>query len=46
LEWVNDHYPDQPGWLQNLKKGAQELPDQDKKITNDDTKPEDKDTTE
>ena len=46
VEWVNENYPDQPDWLQNLKKGVQELPDPDKTSTDDVTKPEDKDTTE
>jgi len=46
VEWVNENYPDQPDWLQNLKKGVQELPDPDKTSTGDVTKPEDKDTTE
>ena len=45
VEWVNENYPDQPDWLQNLKKGVQELPDPDKTSTDDVTKPEDKDTT-
>ena len=46
VEWVNENFPDQPDWLQNLKKGVQELPDPDKTSTDDVTKPEDKDTTE
>ena len=45
VEWVNENFPDQPDWLQNLKKGVQELPDPDKTSTDDVTKPEDKDTT-
>jgi hypothetical protein len=27
VEWVNENYPDQPDWLQNLKKGIQDLPE-------------------
>jgi TPR repeat protein len=46
VEWVNEHYPDQPDWLQNLKKSAQELPDPEKRTSEDVTKPEDKDATE
>jgi TPR repeat protein len=46
VEWVNENYPDQPDWLQNLKKSAQDLPDPDQTNMDDVTKPEDKDTTE
>jgi hypothetical protein len=46
VEWVNENYPDQPDWLQNLKKSAQELPDPEKRTSEDVTKPEDKDATE
>ena len=46
VEWVNENYPHQPNWLQNLKKGVQELPDQDQTTTDDDTKPNHKDATE
>jgi hypothetical protein len=27
IEWVNQNYPDQPDWLINLKKSAQEVPE-------------------
>jgi TPR repeat protein len=46
VEWVNENYPHQPNWLQNLKKGVQELPDQDQTTTDDDTNPDHKDATE
>ena len=28
IEWVNDNYPDQPSWLQNLKTSLQDGPDE------------------
>jgi TPR repeat protein len=46
VDWVNENYPDQPDWLQNLKKSAQDLPNPDQTNADDVTKPEDKDATE
>jgi TPR repeat protein len=46
IDWVNENYPDQPDWLQNLKKSAQDLPNPDQTNADDVTKPEDKDATE
>jgi TPR repeat protein len=48
IAWVNDNYPDQPSWLQDLKNGVQELPadDQSQPKTSDDAKQSGKDTTE
>jgi TPR repeat protein len=50
VDWVNENYPEQPDWLQNLKKGVQDLPvsdlEPDKTASEDVTKPEDKDETE
>jgi TPR repeat protein len=46
VEWVNENYPDQPDWLQNLKKTAIDLPDPNQTNADGVTKPEDKDTTE
>lgn len=45
VEWVNDHYPNQPRWLQDLKKGLQEMPVDNLQSpkTNEDTKQVDKD---
>jgi TPR repeat protein len=45
VEWVNDHYPNQPRWLQDLKKGLQEMPVDplESPKTSDDAKQVDKD---
>jgi len=41
VEWVNENYPDQPDWLQNLKKGVQDLPESDPDPDSDNTTSED-----
>jgi TPR repeat protein len=41
VEWVNENYPDQPDWLQNLKKGVQDLPEADPDLDSDNTTSED-----
>jgi TPR repeat protein len=54
VDWVNENYPDQPDWLQNLKKGVQDLTNTDlekdsdpqKTSAEDVTKPQDKDKSE
>ena len=48
VAWVNENYPNQPSWLQDLKNGVQELPDDDQNQpkTSDDAKQSGKDTTE
>jgi TPR repeat protein len=48
VAWVNENYPDQPSWLQDLKNGVQEMPadDLNQPKTSDDAKQSGKDTTE
>jgi TPR repeat protein len=58
IAWVNENYPDQPSWLQNLKSSLQALPDENlsqnqslnnhlnQPNTNNDAKQSGKDTSE
>ena len=48
MKWVNENYPNQPSWLQDLKKGIQEMPDDNLEApkTSDDAKQVDKDNKE
>ncbi len=51
VEWVNENYPDQPDWLKDLKKGAQDISttdaELDPKTSDDDVmKPKAKDDSE
>ena len=45
IEWVNDNFPDQPSWLQNLKSSLQDVPaeDQNQPKTSDDANQSGKD---